>query len=509
MLCLKQLQVVVASACLILIPFKSFAETIGDSPAFPLESHVDQFQVTSGSIGFAQLFDEGDELFEVPYNNLDGVGANLLQDAAVSMRFSHVPRADLPGFTSDPFRATGPNSQSCASCHNGPSTPGAEPVDDGSGGINSNAQRDPQRTKMLSKFIQRNTPHLFGSGALQNLAEEMTKDLIAIKDSAQSAANACLSSCAITKPLISKGVSFGNISGKKTVSCSFFRCTTTVTVDTSGVAGVAKDLIVRPYEWKGIVAFLRDFVRGAALNEIGMQGVEMVGTGVDQDKDGVTDEFTVGDITAITIYNAAQPRPMTMLELNAQDPVTFPLTSAQKTAISAGQSLFTQANCSSCHISLMTMNNPVFREPSANSTHRDTTFPSGVNPINLGLDPTKPVTFSFLTDLEINFEPASNGGAIVRLYSDLKWHNMGAGLAETIDEGGNGASVFITKPLWGVGSTPPYLHDGRAPTLTAAILAHGGEAQASRDSFNAMSSSNKQNLVEFLKNLVLHKPPTP
>jgi CxxC motif-containing protein (DUF1111 family) len=304
-------------------------------------------------------------------------------------------------------------------------------------------------------------------------------------------------------------VSFGNISGKKTVSCSFFRCTTTVTVDTSGVTGVAKDLIVRPYEWKGIVAFLRDFVRGAALNEIGMQGVEMVGAGVDQDKDGVTDEFTVGDITAITIYNAAQPRPMTMLELNAQDPVTFPLTSAQKAAISAGQSLFAQANCVSCHMSSMTMNNPVFREPSANSTHRDTTFPSGVNPVNLGLDPTKPATFNFLTDLEVNFEPASNGGAIVRLYSDLKWHHMGTELAETIDEGGNGASVFITKPLWGVGSTPPYLHDGRAPTLTSAVLAHGGEAQSSRDTFAAMSSTNQGNLIEFLKNLVLHKPPAP
>lgn len=504
--CLKQLQVVAVGACLMFIPFKSFAETIGDGPAFPLGSHVDQFQITNGALGFTQLFDDGDELFEASYNNLDGVGANLLQDAAVSLRFSRIPRADLRGFTSDPFRATGPNSQSCASCHSGPSTPGAESVDDGSGIINSNVHRDPQRTKLMGKFIQRNTPHLFGSGALQNLAEEMTGDLIAIKNSAQSAATACASSCTVTKSLISKGVSFGTVAGKKTVSCGFFFCTTSVTVDTSGVRGVAKDLIVRPYQWKGIVASLRDFVRGAGLNELGMQGVEMVGVGVDQDKDGVTDEFTVGDITAITIYNAAQPRPMTMLELNASDPVKFPLTATQISAINAGQTLFTQANCASCHMPSLTMNNPVFREPSASSTHRDGTFPSGVNPVNLGLDPTKPATFNFLTDLEVNFEQAPNGGAIVRLFSDLRWHDMGAALAESIDEGGNGASVFITKPLWGVGSTAPYLHDGRAPTLTAAILAHGGEAQASRDSFAAMSSANQQNLVEFLKNLVLHKP---
>jgi len=151
------------------------------------------------------------------------------------------------------------------------------------------------------------------------------------------------------------------------------------------------------------------------------------------------------------------------------------------------------------------MNNPVFSEPSANANYRDSALPSGVNLVNLGLDPSKPVTFNFLTDPEIPFESNGSGGAIVRLYSDLKWHDMGSGLAEAIDEAGNGTSVFITKPIWGVGSTAPYLHDGRAPTLTAAILAHGGEALASRNAFASMSSTNQQNLVEFLKNLVLFK----
>lgn len=502
MLCLKQLQVVAVSACLMLIPFKSFAGTIGDGPAFPLSGHLDQFQISNGTIKFPELFVDGDKLFGTSYNDLDGIGANLNQDATVSIRFSRVPRADLPGFTSDPFRATGPNARSCTACHSGPTTPGGPTADDGSGDIVANAQRDPQRTMMLSKFIQRQTPHLFGSGALQNLAQEMTSRLMAIRDSAVSAAQACFFSCTVTKSLTTKGISFGTIAATK----PFFFFNSSVTVDTSGVQGVSRDLIVRPYEWKGSVTFLRDFVRGAALNEIGMQGDEMVGVGVDQDQDGVADEFTVGDITAITIYNAAQPRPMTMLELNAKDPVTFPLTSAQVTAINAGQSLFAQANCTSCHMPSLTMNNPIFSEPSSNPNYRDSTFPSGVNPVNLGLDSSKPITFNFLTDSEqVPFEPASNGGAIVRLYSDLKWHDMGSGLAEGIDEAGNGASVFITKPLWGVGSTAPYLHDGRAPTLTAAILAHGGEALASRNSFAAMSSADQANLVEFLKNLVLFK----
>ena len=66
----------------------------------------------------------------------------------------------------------------------------------------------------------------------------------------------------------------------------------------------------------------------------------------------------------------------------------------------------------------------------------------------------------------------------VELYGDLKRHDMGADLAEQIDEKGTGASVFLTENLWGVGSTAPYLHDGRATTLAGAILVHGGDAAA-------------------------------
>lgn len=43
--------------------------------------------------------------------------------------------------------------------------------------------------------------------------------------------------------------------------------------------------------------------------------------------------------------------------------------------------------------------------------------------------------------------------------------------------------MFLTEAPWGVGSTAPYLHDGRATTLTEAILEHGGAAAASRSAF--------------------------
>ena len=77
--------------------------------------------------------------------------------------------------------------------------------------------------------------------------------------------------------------------------------------------------------------------------------------------------------------------------------------------------------------------------------------------------------------------------------------------AESIDEVGTGASVFLTKSLWGVGSTAPYLHDGRATTLIEAIGAHGGEGAGSLAAFQALGPSEQAQLLAFLNNLVLFK----
>jgi cell division septation protein DedD len=82
---------------------------------------------------------------------------------------------------------------------------------------------------------------------------------------------------------------------------------------------------------------------------------------------------------------------------------------------------------------------------------------------------------------------------------------MGPGLAEPIADEGVPNSVFMTENLWGVGSTAPYLHDGRATTLAEAILEHGGEGAASRDQFKRLSLGDQQALVAFLNNLILFK----
>ncbi len=82
---------------------------------------------------------------------------------------------------------------------------------------------------------------------------------------------------------------------------------------------------------------------------------------------------------------------------------------------------------------------------------------------------------------------------------------MGQDLAESIDEEGTGASVFLTENLWGVGSTAPYLHDGRATTLTEAILEHGGEAASVSCGVSRPFDARAAGLVAFSNNEVLFK----
>ena len=90
----------------------------------------------------------------------------------------------------------------------------------------------------------------------------------------------------------------------------------------------------------------------------------------------------------------------------------------------------------------------------------------------------------------------------VELYSDLKRHDMGDELADRHENSrGISRSVYRTPPLWGVADTAPYLHDGRALTITDAIEAHGGEGHQSRDKFRALSADDKAALRVFLMSL--------
>ncbi|RWO91688.1 di-heme oxidoredictase family protein [Mesorhizobium sp.] len=92
-------------------------------------------------------------------------------------------------------------------------------------------------------------------------------------------------------------------------------------------------------------------------------------------------------------------------------------------------------------------------------------------------------------------------------YSDFLLHDMGPGLSDGQAVGDASGSEWRTPPLWGIGLTQTvngnnfFLHDGRARTLTEAILWHGGEGQKARDRFAAAAAPDRAALIKFLESL--------
>ena len=88
----------------------------------------------------------------------------------------------------------------------------------------------------------------------------------------------------------------------------------------------------------------------------------------------------------------------------------------------------------------------------------------------------------------------------VGLFSDLLLHDMGA-LGDGIAQGAAGVREMRTAPLWGLRSRPVWLHDGRANTVDAAVRAHDGEALRSRQRYEALSATERNQLLAFLDTL--------
>lgn len=92
-------------------------------------------------------------------------------------------------------------------------------------------------------------------------------------------------------------------------------------------------------------------------------------------------------------------------------------------------------------------------------------------------------------------------------YTDLLLHDMGDGLADGRPEFEASGREWRTPPLWGLGLTrvvngePGFLHDGRARTVTEAVLWHGGEAAGARERFRRLPAEDRDALLAFLRSL--------
>ena len=213
------------------------------------------------------------------------------------------------------------------------------------------------------------------------------------------------------------------------------------------------------FGFKAQANFLEAFLRGAYNNQMGIttdpfQGSDglvsaammQIGAGPDDptsDMDGVADpEISVEDLGDVVIFSKfVAPTPRGTMGSEEM----------------LGETFFFQMSCNKCHIPEMQ---------------------SSVGPVNA--------------------------------YTDLLLHDMGPELADGISQGMPQFSTisplltsneFRTQPLWGVRHHGPWLHDGRADSISDAILMHGGEGQASRDAFDLLSPSEQEAVIRFLEAL--------
>ncbi|MGH8174637.1 MAG: di-heme oxidoredictase family protein, partial [Steroidobacter sp.] len=361
--------------------------------------------------------------------------------------------------------------ESCAGCHGRPR---------GAAGFGGDVVTRPD---------SRDAPHLFGLGLQEMLADEMTQELRATRDRA--VADAQGAGKAVVRPLVAKGVRFGVI-----------RANTNGTVDSSGVDGVNPDLRVRPFFAQGGTTSIREFVVGAFNDEMGLQAVDPLLTAAasgqrrvtpagmvldgskdfvqapisqhasdDKDNDGVRNEIPASLVDHMEFYLVNYFKPGTY----RQTPVT-----------QLGVGLMKQIGCTGCHVQNLRIERD--RRIADVETKYDTRY-AVLNSL-----------YSTAT-LLVAEEDDGAGHATIKhplqqpfvvrnFFSDLKRHDLGAAFHER-NYNGEMTTEFVTEPLWGVGSTSPYGHDGRSINLREVILRHGGEAIQSRNRFAALPDAAK------------------
>jgi len=466
---------------------------------------------------------QNDEEFELPIDSLIQFGQKLFsarwtiqegQGRPLS-KGTGDPLSDLSSpllFPRNFNRLSGPDSNSCSGCHNEPFIGGggdrvsevfvlAQRFDfasaDHADSIVTRGSVDEAGNFVSFASIsnERKTVGMNGSGFVEMLARQMTAELQRIRDATPKGG---------AMDLISKGISFGVI--LRGVDGTW---------DTSRVEGLPKpslstsgaenppSLIIRPFHQAGAVVSLRQFTNNAFNHHHGIQAEERFGRGVDADGDGFVNELTRADVTAVAIFQATMPVPGRVIP---DDPEV-------ERAVLRGERLFRQIGCASCHVPALPLTDGawVYAEPNPYNP------PGNLRP---GEAPTLEVD---LTSDELpgpRLKVNEHGVVMVPAFTALKLHDICTGpedpnsepLDQQADVGSSdffaGNRKFITRKLWGLANQGPFMHHGKFTTMREAILAHSGEALASRKAFEALHSNQRDSVIEFLKSLQILPPGT-
>ena len=433
--------------------------------------------VTPGSSSFiiardpARSIRRGRQLFQRKFTLLQGVGPRT-HDGIGDIEAEGALGAGLV--------------ESCAGCHGRPR---------GAAGFGGDVATRPD---------SRDAPHLFGLGLQEMLADEITTDLRAIRDNARIQARQA--GQPVTRKLVAKGIRYGVI-----------RAFPDGNFDTSGVRGVNSDLRVRPFFAQGATTSIREFIVGALNDEMGLQAVDPLLTRAAAGQRVVTPGGMVLD-GSLDLVQAPRAKSATEDPDNDQvfneiptslvDHMEFYLLNYFKpgiyrqTAVTrAGELLMKQTGCTACHVQDLVINSD--RRVADVETSYDR---------QLGIFNGLYATASLLVTEEDDRSgyptikrPLRKPFVVRNFFADMKRHDLGPEFHER-NYNGTLTTEFMTEPLWGVGSTPPYGHDGRSINLREVILRHGGEARLSRNLFAAMPDISKTAIIEFLNTLVLFPP---
>lgn len=218
----------------------------------------------------------------------------------------------------------------------------------------------------------------------------------------------------------------------------------------SGRAAVTADGALGRFGIKGRHATLASFIESAARGEMGLttpdhpdeDGLDGLPEGSDPAGDPELDAEGLALLVDYVRF-LATPAPRAPADRSARE------------AIAEGERLFEEIGCAACHVPRWT---------------------TGPHP-----------------------SPALDRETF-RLYSDLLLHDMGPELAGVCDADA-APTEWLTMRLVGLAHRTEFLHDGRAENLAAAIRWHGGEAGASREAFERLTSDDREALLAFLRTL--------
>ncbi len=439
-----------------------------DPPA--IEVFPDHARAALDPRGADQMVEAGRRLFSARFNLTDGAVRPLSTgDSKPTLR----PNAPRQAFQ----RLSGPDANSCAGCHN-------QPKVGGSGDFAVNVFvgahfADPVATSLVETVTsERNTIGLFGAGVIESLAREMTDDLQALK--AECVARAAAGQSSVTRHLDTKGVSYGALT-----------CRPDGSLDTTRLEGIDSDLVIKPFAAKGVVISLREFTINALNQHHGIQAIERFGwerTGIeDFDGDGVDVEFTVGQVSALSLFQASLPPP--------ERPTT---PSAASLQARQGERLFSEVGCAGCHRPRLLLNHPEFSEPNPYNRPGNLVPGDGLGVIRLPLPVSSHDGSGLFRD--------DQGHYVVAAYTDLKRHVIcddrdAFFCNERLRQDFVPTDQFLTSKLWDAATSMPYGHRGDCTTLSEAIVHHSGEAYASREAFLALTDDGKRAVIAFLRSL--------